>query len=165
MLSCVSSAYATTDTLTEKSQVPVLAISALCNAPEEYDGVLVELTGEAVGDILNGDDSEHKWVNLSFEGSTIGVYMSAEDARKVTNLGAYATTGTVLEVQGVYHVACQDGHDGELDVHATTVTVKSAGGKREPDRVDPLLLVLGITAVALGVALHALHLHLRRRRG
>ncbi|NTU89369.1 MAG: hydrolase, partial [Actinobacteria bacterium] len=149
----------------EVGHVPIVTITDLCNAPEEYDGVLVEITGEAVGDILNGDDSGHKWVNLSSEGSTIGVYVSNEEADKVTNLGAYNVTGTVLEIQGTYHVACQDGHDGELDVHAAAVTVKSAGGVGEPDSIDPLFLVLGRASVVLGISLHVLHVQLKRRRG
>ena len=109
-------------------------IPALVAVDSTLDGQQVTITGEAVGTAFSGDDADHRWVNITADGSTIGVYMSAEDADSIANFGSYGVTGSTVTVTGTYHVACDEGHAGELDIHAQSVSIADEGGTtNEPD--------------------------------
>ncbi len=90
------------------------------------DGATVSFTAEAVGCALTAD-AGHVWVNMSGDGSTsLSVYLAEEAAAQIDSYGGWACTGTTLYVEGVYNVACSQ-HAGELDVHASSVSVVSEG--------------------------------------
>lgn len=102
-------------------------IGVLTAANRALDGATVSFSGEAVGDIMTADD-DHKWVNLlGSDGSCIGVLVDNDMASRVVNVGDYSTTGSTLQVRGIYSIDCDD-HQGELDVHALDVRVLDAGG-------------------------------------
>ena len=70
----------------------------------------------------------HKWLNvLGTDGSCIGVWVDDDMAARISNVGSYSTTGTTIQVRGIYSLDCGD-HQGELDVHALTIRVLDAGG-------------------------------------
>ena len=116
---------------TDDSDVVVeTRVGVLTRVNRALDGAVVRVQGEAVGDKLAAGDG-HVWVNiLGSSGSSMGVYMSDEQARAVTCLGDYNNTGTVIVVTGVYAVACHE-HQGELDLHAQSVEVLDVGGAIE----------------------------------
>lgn len=102
-------------------------IGVLTAANRALDGATVSFSGEAVGDVMNAD-ADHKWVNLlGSDGSCIGVLMDNDMASRVLNVGDYSTTGSTLQVRGIYSIDCGE-HQGELDVHALDVRVLDAGG-------------------------------------
>lgn len=102
-------------------------INALTSVNRALNGATVRFSGEAVGDILAADD-DHVWVNMLGErGTSIGVYMTKAQAGGIHTLGDYHNSGTVLEVEGIYSISCEE-HEGELDVHASTVLVTDNGG-------------------------------------
>lgn len=101
-------------------------IGVLTAVNRALDGATVSFSGEAIGDIINAD-ADHKWVNLlASDGGSIGVYMTTEQAAQIVHLGDYYNVGTTLQIKGVYHTSCGD-HQGELDVHATEITVTDLG--------------------------------------
>lgn len=103
-------------------------IGVLAAANRALDGVTVSFSGEVVGDVMTAD-ADHKWVNLlASDGSCVGVLVDNSMASRIKNVGDYSTTGTTLQVRGIYSVDC-DEHQGELDVHAEDVRVLDAGGK------------------------------------
>lgn len=105
-------------------------IGVLTAANRALDGATVSFSGEVVGDVMNADEG-HKWVNLlATDGSCIGVLVDDEMARRISNKGDYSTTGTTLQVRGIYSIDCKD-HQGELDVHAIDARVLDPGGDIE----------------------------------
>ena len=105
-------------------------IGVLAAANRALDQATVSFSGEVVGDIMNAD-ADHKWVNLlASDGSCIGVLVDNSMASRIKNVGDYSTTGTTLQVRGIYSIDCAD-HQGELDVHAVDVRVLDAGGAIE----------------------------------
>lgn len=136
-------------------------ISVLTSANRALHELPVRFSGEAVGDVLAADEG-HKWINvLGASGASIGVYMSDEQAALVANLGNYHTSGSTLEVEGTYSISCGQ-HQGELDVHATSVRVLDMGG-RITHAVDPQRLLLALGLCAVGFALLSTFIVLRRR--
>ncbi|MGN0072611.1 MAG: hypothetical protein ACI36W_02265 [Coriobacteriales bacterium] len=102
-------------------------VGVLTAANRALDEATVSFTGEVVGDIMAGG-SGHKWLNvLGADGSCIGVWVDDDMAARISNVGSYSTTGTTIQVRGIYSLDCAD-HQGELDVHALTIRVLDPGG-------------------------------------
>lgn len=135
--------------------------SVLTSVNRALNGLSVRFSGEAVGDVLAADEG-HKWVNiLGASGASIGVYMTDEQAKSIVNLGDYHTTGTTVEVEGTYTMACTE-HQGELDVHATSIKVLDTGGSIT--RVaNQQRFVIAIVLCVFGFAILGTFIFLRRK--
>jgi len=137
------------------------SIGVLTSANRALHGLTVRFSGEVVGDVLAAD-SGYKWVNVSgTSGASIGVYLTDEDAALVTNLGDYHTSGTTIEVEGTYSISCEQ-HQGELDIHATSVRVLDIGGKIT-HAVNPQRLYIALALCVVGFALLSTFIYFRRR--
>ena len=121
----------------------------------------VTVKGEAVGDILNAQQQGYKWLLLLDDESSISVFLTDEDAQKITWLGRYDQKGTILEISGEFHVDCDD-HDGLTDIHATSVKVIEEGYKLE-SHFDGYKIGIGALLIVAGAALSILHWRLRER--
>lgn len=129
-------------------------IADLVGVDATHDGDEVVFTGEAIGGSYRGDDEGHRWVNLTDGGgNTIGVFMTDDDASKVSDYGRYGHRGSTMTITGVYHTACEEGHEGELDVHATGVVETSPGGPQETDTVATWQWVGALCVLAFGLIL------------
>ena len=114
----------------------------LIDHAKDYDNKSVVYEGEALGDILYRGD--HAWLAV-FDGSnTIGVYVTAEQAKQISMVGGYGKHGDTIRVEGVFHRACIE-HGGDLDIHAETLTVLSVGTSVEM----PVSRLMTILAIAL----------------
>lgn len=142
-------------------------IDSLFSQPSLYDGKIVQVSGEAIGDIVVEDPlrSKNVWVTLTSTDAdnpaTISVLMSNEQATQVDHLGRYGVTGTTLQVRGIYHQACSE-HEGTPDVHATNTAV-IARGSEHPDRFELDDFIPGIVAVCIGLVLMGVYYFIRER--
>ena len=140
-------------------------VECLASADEALDGTLVTFFGEVVGEPVNASSDGYRWVVVqdSSDGSTssIEVLMTDEQVAQIENFGSYQVRGTVLRVTGIYRVA-DESQTGSLDVTACSVSVVDAGGRVE-EPADLRLLWVGLGLVAVGLALTALNVYLKRR--
>ena len=114
----------------------------LIDHAKDYDNQTVLYEGEVLGDILYRGD--FAWVAVSDGSNTIGCYVSAAQAKQISVVGGYGKRGDRVRVNGVFHRACAE-HGGDMDIHANSVTVLSAG-----ERVQvPLNQLVSILAIAL----------------
>ena len=129
----------------------------LIDHAKDYDQATVVYEGEVVGDVLKRGD--FAWLNV-FDGSnTIGVYVTAEQAKQISFAGGYGAKGDTIRVEGVFHRACAE-HGGDLDIHASSVVRISAG-----QRVTmPLSRLTTILSIALPVPAALLLLLVWKRR-
>lgn len=103
--------------------------SGLASAESGLSGQMVQFEGEVVSERLYGGEG-YVWVNVLSEGTAIGVWMAEDLARDLDVLGTWRHTGDYVLVTGEFNEAC-DQHGGDLDVHATTVTLIERGSERE----------------------------------
>lgn len=116
------------------------------------NGETVTFEGEAIGEALRAEGG-HKWVNVLSGGTALGVVMTSEQVALIQRFGRYQSVGDTVEVTGVYNVGC-DEHGGEIDVHATQVTVIEAGyHDPEPPHLWQLGVSVGLFAAATVTAL------------
>ena len=141
------------------------SIIDLSNADSYYDKQTVQITGEVVGDIIDARDGM-VWVTLSeasnSSNASVAVLMTRESASHIDALGRYGTTGTMLQVRGVFHLACPD-DQGLSDVHATSVAVV-AKGIHHANEFRPEAFAVGAALTVVGFALMGLFRYLRERQ-
>ena len=131
----------------------------LIDHAKDYDNQTVVYEGEVLGDILYRGD--HAWLAV-FDGSnTIGVFVTAEQAKQITVVGGYGKHGDTIRIEGVFHRACAE-HGGDLDIHAETVNVLSVGATVQMP-VSRLILTLAIALPLPAAAL--LFIVWKRRKG
>ena len=136
-------------------------VGVLTAANRALNEATVSFTGEVVGDIMSGGEG-YKWLNvLGADGSCIGVWVDDDMAARISNVGGYSTTGTSIQVRGIYSLDGAD-HQGELDVHALSIRVVDAGGA-VTHYVDRRDVVLGLELCAVGFGLLLVFFILRWR--
>jgi hypothetical protein len=142
-------------------------IDSLFSQPSLYDGKIVQVSGEAIGDIVVEDPLRRKncWITLtsidSANPATISVFMSREQAAQIDHLGRYGVTGSIMQIRGIYHQACPE-HEGTPDVHATNTAVISRG-LEHPDMFEIGDFVPGAVAVLVGLILMGVYYFIRER--
>ncbi|MHB8895477.1 MAG: hypothetical protein ACYC99_09925 [Candidatus Geothermincolia bacterium] len=108
---------------------------------QKYDGKIVAVQGEAIGDLMirghfawitvNDDKYSKKSIQeggelVGMSNSGIGVWVPAEEGRRIEVYGGYKYKGSVVKVVGVFHRACTQ-HGGDTDIHADAVEVIRKG--------------------------------------
>jgi hypothetical protein len=135
----------------EKSAKNYFAISQLIEKAKEFDGQIVTIKGEAIGDLMKRRDGA--WLNVS-DGTAIGIFFEKNkiEAPSLKYLGNYQNTGDQLEVTGVFNKSCLY-HQGELDIHCVSVKVLVPGksiahpiSKKKVELVLALLVGFGVVS-------------------
>ena len=144
-------------------EIPLITIRELISDPLKYDGMRIQVSGEAVGDIINSSNARYKWVNISADGYSLGVYMETGQTYGIHYLGAHGVRGTTIIVTGTFHAACADGHAGELDFHAEHVSVKFEGGPFEHDSMSSGFRIGAIILLLVGIEFYLFYAVLARR--
>ena len=129
----------------------------LIDHAKDYDGSTIVYSGEVVGDILYRGD--YAWLAVSDGDNTIGVYVTAEEAKQISFVGGYGVRGDFIRVEGVFHRACAE-HGGDLDIHSDSITVRSLGSAAE----TPVSRLTVILAIALPLPAGILLLIVWKRR-
>lgn len=153
--------------------VETTPIQNLVGNMKKYDGELVTIKGEAVGDVMQRGD--FAWITVNddpyskrsiedgggFQGLSnigIGVWAPALDVKPIKIAGGYKYRGDQVLVTGVFHRACHQ-HGGDTDIHADSIEIVRQGHKF-PHRFQFWKLAIAIFLALIIVALW----NLRRSR-
>ena len=131
------------------------SINELVENADMLDGVVVTIEAEAIGEVLERGDNA--WVNINDKSNAIGVYVPIEEARKIKFFGDYKHTGDTIRFSAVFHNACVE-HGGEMDLHASTITIVKTGSPTNHP-IDALkLIIFGFLAfLTLGIGVYFYH--------
>lgn len=114
---------------------------------EKFDGKVVTIKGEAIGDIMQRKDKQ--LVNILDNGTAIGVWGSKNTdlKQKIEFTGSYKTKGDLVQVTGVFNRVCTE-HGGDIDIHADNIEILKKG-----ERIKHSMDVRRVqTAVLLSIA-------------
>jgi hypothetical protein len=140
--------------------VEVITVTQLSENGQFYDDKQVCIMGEVVGDTIR-DSPGLCWLLLTDGESSVSLLVSSNDATLIENHGRYKITGTQIEVQGTFHLACNE-HAGLTDIHAESIRVLDDGGPVQI-AVDYGLLGLGGALIVGGALLLLLYRFLHNR--
>lgn len=115
---------------------------------KELDGKTLDVKGEAIGEPLKR--GKYTWVNIcDGNGTSIGIYMKTEDAKKINYYGNSKVKGDILIVSGKFSRACKE-HGGDLDIHVDMIDVEKPGHKIvEEVQKDKLIYAAVLTFIAV----------------
>jgi len=133
-------------------QLPVLSTNDLVENSYKWDGKAVSFKGEVLEDLMERKDGV--WMNLSDGNNTaMGVFVPKNVAMPVIDhTESYRTVGDVVLINGVFHRTCVQ-HEGETDIHATSVTVVTPGSVRANPIYSDRVVLFAVLVVLLGVVL------------
>ncbi|MGB9641819.1 MAG: DNA-binding protein [Candidatus Ratteibacteria bacterium] len=135
------------------------SIPALVNNPDLFDGKIVSVDGELVGDIIEGKGGF--WVNVLEADVAIGVWCPLAARGKIKFLGRYDVEGDIVRVEGVFHKRCVE-HTGDMDIHAGSIEVLKQGRiKEEEIPIEKVIFAFSLGIVSLA-AIGLLHILTRR---
>ncbi len=146
--------------LPRTAQAAPVSPAALVRDRTAYDGTVVELQGEAIGEALRANKGM-VWINVMVEDTAIGVWTTPESAQAIGTWGDYRTSGDTVLVKGVFNLACAE-HGGEMDVHAERLRVTDRG-ERVVRPLDWWKGALGVVAFGLAAVQGVVLVRLRRR--
>jgi hypothetical protein len=107
--------------------IPALATAGsteLIENGKEFDGQVINFTGEVIGDPMRRGD--FVWLNVKDKDNAMGVWVDKKNLPKIKYYGAYNYIGDTLVIQGTFHRSCIE-HGGDMDIHATAVAVFEVG--------------------------------------
>ena len=145
------------------------SIDELAGADSYFDGQTVQVVGEVVGDRITGDAADdYCWIVLASPSTqsspvtaNVSVYMSRASSEMIDTFGAYGTTGTRLQVRGVFNLVCNE-HQGISDIHASAVSLVSRGSTHS-EKFDIMGFMPGIGMLSLAGAIYVLFRVMRER--
>jgi len=134
------------------AQPPVLSTNDLVENSYAWDGKVVSFKGEVLEDLMERSDGV--WMNLSDGNNTaMGVFVPKGVAMPpIEHTGDYRTAGDIVLITGVFHRTCVQ-HEGETDIHATSVTVVTPGFTRSNPIHSDRVVLFAVLAVLLGIVL------------
>ena len=99
-------------------------INSLIENAKKLDGQKVTVQGEAIGERM--DRGDYSWVNINDGTNAIGIWLSKNDAEKITYYGDYKHKGDTVKITGIFHRACIE-HGGEADLHNNYIEIVEKG--------------------------------------
>lgn len=156
--------------------IPKVNSVALVENAKFWDGRAVEFAGEVIGESfrrgsmtwIHVNDDVYMWKNIE-EGAVLGgynsgqaVWLAAELAAKIRFFGDYKHEGDVLTVKGVFNAACRE-HGGDMDIHATELTIIKTG-RRVVHTVNTGRLLSGLVLIAMAALVAVLRRAARTRK-
>jgi len=139
-----------------------VSIVDLIENMKKYNGEVVTIEGEAIGDIMVRGD--YAWITVNddaysrksleeggeFVGMSnagIGVWLPKGDTETIGILGGYKNKGARVSVTGVFNRACHE-HGGDTDIHAQRIGLVGKGYRFD----HPLAYGQLFAAIALAAA-------------
>lgn len=83
-----------------------------------FDGRLVTIQGEAVGEIMRR--GKGTWLNIDDGTETMGIWVPNALMPEIDFVGNYKEKGDIIRIIGTFNKACPE-HGGETDIHAREV--------------------------------------------
>lgn len=142
------------------------SIADLAQADSFYEGQVVLVQGEVVGDRINDASQDDLcWITLqdtdADNPSVVSVVMTKDQTSIIDTYGAYGKTGTTLQVRGIFHLQCSV-HQGMSDIHVDEVSAVAPGATVESP-VDKRFVVLAVISVLAGLGLMGIYRIQRER--
>ena len=102
-----------------------LHLSYILSHPDKFDKKYVTVRGEAIGEILNGNNGG-VWLNISDAGCDIGLYARKREIFKnVKKFGGYGKRGDIIEARGIFYK--DSPLSAERSIHTVSVKIVKRG--------------------------------------
>lgn len=128
---------------------PLVQINDLVEQAARFDGTVVTVEGEVIGDVMIRGTGG--WINVTDGTNDIGIWAPAEALRRIRYVGRYHQRGDTVRVVGEFRRADPE-HGGDLALRAAELVVVSPGGP-VAHPIKPHRFLLAAFSMALAGAL------------
>lgn len=134
-------------------QSSIVPIHDLVVNSHDYDKQAITIQAEVILEVLERDD--YAWINVNDGTNAMGVYLPIEMVKDIDVFGDYNHKGDVVLVEGVFTRNCEE-HGGEIDIHATSLTIVSEGYavEREVSSLKFIVAIMGLTLSAIALFMY-----------
>lgn len=105
-------------------QTSIVSINDLIKNSHKFDNQTITIKAEVILEVLERGD--YAWINVNDGSNAIGVYLPIEMVKELDVFGDYDHKGDVVLIEGLFSRNC-DEHGGEIDIHATKLTIVEEG--------------------------------------
>ncbi|MEG0132598.1 MAG: hypothetical protein RSA29_06700 [Clostridium sp.] len=136
--------------LTVLASEVITPVTELIDNGREYDSKIVNVKGEAIGELL--ERGENSFVNINDGTSAMGIYLKTTDGESIEYYGDYHNVGNTVKIIGIFNRACKE-HGGDMDIHSEVIQIVSKGHEREHeiDKYKINLIVILTPIVVYGL--------------
>jgi len=107
----------------------MIPLKEILEAPDSFDGMYVEVEGEAIGEPLRGE-REAAWLNIVSGSYNLSIFSSdAETLERISYWGGYKEEGDWLRAGGIFHKHCPLHQIS--DIHLEDLEIIMIGVKNE----------------------------------
>jgi aspartyl/asparaginyl-tRNA synthetase len=101
----------------------ITEINSLVNNMSKFNGQIVTIEGEAIGEAMNR--GTYSWLNVNDGTNAIGIWLPTSDAERITNFGAYKHKGDMVRISGIFlKNSSEHGSDIEIDCSSLEIIKK-----------------------------------------
>jgi hypothetical protein len=109
-------------------QAQIVSIQELLNQSKTFDQQTVIIEAEVILEVLERGDMA--WLNVNDGTNAIGVYLPLSMTEQLSSFGDHQNKGDFVRIEAVFYRNCNE-HGGEMDLHATRLSIIEAGYKIE----------------------------------
>lgn len=120
----------------------ITEINSLVNNMSAFDGQIVTIEGEAIGEAMNR--GTYSWININDGTNALGIWLPSSDAETITTFGDYKHTGDRVRISGIFSKNSSK-HGGDIEIDCSSLEIIKRGQLID----EPLTNVKIITATLL----------------
>jgi len=128
-------------------QNTIIPINQLIKDSHTYDLMPIVIEAEVILEVLERND--FAWINVNDGSNAIGVYLPIKMTQELTFFGDHSHIGDIVRIEGIFYRNCIE-HGGEMDIHATRLTIVQKGFKVERE-VSVWKFAIAFISVSLSV--------------
>lgn len=100
------------------------SLLGILTSSSDFDGKIIEVTGEAIGEVIKGDKGF--WINIKSEDMNIGIFSpQPKEFNKIKYWGSYGQVGDIIKARGVFYKNCPKHQIS--DIHLDRLVVVNKG--------------------------------------
>ena len=99
-------------------------INKLVNNMNAFDGKVVTIEGEPIGEAMNR--GTYSWINVNDGTNALGIWLASPDAERIKTFGDYKHTGDIVRISGVFLKNSPE-HGGDVEIDCSSLEIIKKG--------------------------------------
>ncbi len=99
-------------------------IDNLINNMEQFDGKLVTIESETIGEAMNRGG--YSWINVNDGTNAIGIWLKSSDSARIITFGDYKQIGDTVLISGIFS-GNSGKHAGEVEIDSSSLKIVREG--------------------------------------
>lgn len=102
----------------------ITEINNLVNNMNTFDGQVVSIEGEAIGEAMNR--GAYSWINVNDGTNALGIWLPTPEAERITTFGDYKHKGDMVRISGIFLKDSPE-HGGDIEIDCSSLEIIKKG--------------------------------------